>query len=340
MVKMKPIEFTPMTDDLSEELRVSCKPGLMPMAAITVSPSGCAMPEEYELYAERLHNFEVYEDDVWVISYPKCGTTWTQEMVWLIGNNCDFDAASDKLLLQRFPFLEAVSIIPQPQMDERAQFLDEHVLFADTIDFVEEQPSPRFIKSHLPVALLPKQIWTKKPKIIYVTRNPMDAAISYYHHHRLWNGYVGSYETFMEGFLQDKLVYSPFWEHVLEYKNMENQEHVLITSFEEMKADLKGVILRTADFMGKKLSDEQVEELMFHLSFANMKNNPAINGEDFIKEVKEKHDMPEDDPELTFIRKGQVGGWKKEMPHHFVEKFKLWTKEKLRGSTYTEDDFY
>ncbi|KAG8261490.1 hypothetical protein J6590_070895 [Homalodisca vitripennis] len=404
---MKPIEFTPMTDDLSEELRVSCKPGLMPMAGVTVSPSGCAMPEEYELYAERLHNFEVYEDDVWVISYPKCGTTWTQEMVWLIGNNCDFDAASDRLLLQRFPFLEelrqkkfqrfpigtfqildhvpdrptfptsdslaigvgyhgafgttpsspsppkvirdstkiqaqitAVSIIPQPQMDERAQFLDEHVLFADTIDFVEEQTSPRFIKSHLPVALLPKQIWTKKPKIIYVTRNPMDAAISYYHHHRLWNGYVGSYETFMEGFLQDKLVYSPFWEHVLEYKNMENQEHVMITSFEEMKADLKGVILRTADFMGKKLSDEQVEELVFHLSFANMKNNPAINGEDFIKEVKEKHDMPEDDPELSFIRKGQVGGWKKEMPHHFVEKFKLWTKEKLRGSTFTEDDFY
>lgn len=104
--------------------------------------------------------------------------------------------------------------------------------------------------------------------------------------------------------------------------------------------DLKGVILRTAQFMGKKLSPEQVDELTAHLSFSNMKNNPTINGEDFIKEVKEKHEMPEDDPELTFIRKGQVGGWKKEMPHHFVEKFKSWTKEKLRGSTYTEDDFY
>lgn len=59
----------------------------------------------------------------------------------------------------------AVSIIPQPQVDEKAQFLDEHVLFADTIEFTEEQPSPRFIKSHLPVSLLPKQIWTKKPKV-------------------------------------------------------------------------------------------------------------------------------------------------------------------------------
>lgn len=70
---MKPIEFTVLADDLSEELRASCKPGLMPMAGVRVSPSNCAMPEEYELYAERLRNFEVYEDDTWVISYPKCG---------------------------------------------------------------------------------------------------------------------------------------------------------------------------------------------------------------------------------------------------------------------------
>lgn len=45
----------------------------MPMAAVQVSPSGSAMPEEYEIYAERLHNFQVQEDDTWVISYPKCG---------------------------------------------------------------------------------------------------------------------------------------------------------------------------------------------------------------------------------------------------------------------------
>lgn len=107
-----------------------------------------------------------------------------------------------------------------------------------------------------------------------------------------------------------------------------------------MFQNLKAVIQRTADFMGKKLTRLQINELCDHLQFSNMKNNPAINGEEFIKEVKEKHDMPEDDPELTFIRKGQVGAWRKEMPHHFVEKFKLWTKEKLRGTTYTEDDFY
>jgi hypothetical protein len=33
------------------------------------------------------------------------GTTWTQDMVWLIANDCDFEGAK-KLLRERVPFLE------------------------------------------------------------------------------------------------------------------------------------------------------------------------------------------------------------------------------------------
>ena len=69
----QPIQFEPLTDDLSKELKESCKPGLMPMAGIKVHPSGCVMPEEFKIYAERLKKFTVYDDDTWVISYPKCG---------------------------------------------------------------------------------------------------------------------------------------------------------------------------------------------------------------------------------------------------------------------------
>ena len=32
--------------------------------------------------AERIYNFKVRPDDIWIITYPKCGTTWMQVVVF------------------------------------------------------------------------------------------------------------------------------------------------------------------------------------------------------------------------------------------------------------------
>jgi hypothetical protein len=55
---------------------------------------------------EQIQNFKVYEDDIWVISYPKCGTTWTQEMVWMLNNDLNYKKAAEIKLVDRFPFME------------------------------------------------------------------------------------------------------------------------------------------------------------------------------------------------------------------------------------------
>ena len=39
-----------------------------------------------ETMADRIYNFEVRADDIWVVSYPKTGTTLTLEMVWMMLN--------------------------------------------------------------------------------------------------------------------------------------------------------------------------------------------------------------------------------------------------------------
>lgn len=56
--------------------------------------------------AEKVKEFKVREDDVWVVSFPKCGTTWTQEMVWQICNNLDFEKGNTIPLHHRYTYFE------------------------------------------------------------------------------------------------------------------------------------------------------------------------------------------------------------------------------------------
>ena len=48
-----------------------------------------------------------------------------------------------------------------------------------------------------------------------------------------------------------------------------------------MKKDLPAVIRRTASFLDKDITDTDVQRLADHLDFSNMKNNKAVNKEEF-----------------------------------------------------------
>jgi Sulfotransferase domain len=133
-------------------------------------------------------------------------------------------------------------------------------------------PSPRFIKTHLPVALLPDQLWTVKPRIVYIRRNPKDTVVSWYHHHRLLHGYHGNLDDFVEAFLDDLIMYSPYHEHILEFcKLAETESNILSIRYEDMKMDIGEVIKKTAEFFDVKLNFVQIDILSDHLSLKSMR---------------------------------------------------------------------
>lgn len=76
--------------------------------SLSADPSRtCVVNKKYaKKYAERIKNFKVYDDDVWVVTFMKCGTTWAQEMIWMINNNLDYEMGLTKKLDKRFPFIE------------------------------------------------------------------------------------------------------------------------------------------------------------------------------------------------------------------------------------------
>lgn len=70
------------------------------------SPKPCMLVRKFHQFAERIRDFVVYPDDIWVLTYPKCGTTWAQEMIWLLANDLDYKTAKCVDINQRSPYLE------------------------------------------------------------------------------------------------------------------------------------------------------------------------------------------------------------------------------------------
>ena len=58
------------------------------------------------------------------------------------------------------------------------------LLMHDTIAYVESMPSPRIIKTHLPLDMLPPNL-LDTAKVIYVCRNVKDSCVSWFHHEKL-----------------------------------------------------------------------------------------------------------------------------------------------------------
>ncbi|XP_069868473.1 sulfotransferase 1 family member D1 isoform X2 [Dipodomys merriami] len=239
----------------------------------------------------QVETFEARPDDLLISTYPKSGTTWTSEIVDLIYNNGDAEKCKRDVIYKRVPFMEL--IIPG---------------LTNGIEQLNNMQSPRLVKTHLPVELLPSSFWKNDCKMAKMHPEP------------------GTWEEFLDKFMAGKVSFGSWYDHVKGWWGKRRDYRILYLFYEDMKEDPKGEIQKILTFLEKDLPEETVNKIIYHSSFNVMKQNPNANYTSMNKEEMDHSVSP-------FMRKGISGDWKNQFTVAQYERFEDDYEKKMGEST-------
>jgi aryl sulfotransferase len=232
----------------------------------------------WSLDSRRWAGYKPRPDDIVIATAPKCGTTWTQQIV----GSLVFQDASARPI-------PAVS----PWLDARFRGGSAEAVLAD----LEAQTHRRFVKSHLPLDGLPLY---DEVRYIHVARDGRDALMSMHNH---FTGYSqAQYEAFDRIGLEDPAVgraYPRFPASPAEYFRIwistpalagdtegtpgpsyfdleagywaeRRRTNMLLVHYSDLKADLDGEMRRISSFLGIDVDEAIWPSLVAAASFEAM----------------------------------------------------------------------
>ncbi|XP_065294484.1 sulfotransferase 1 family member D1-like [Dermacentor albipictus] len=167
--------------------------------------------------------------EVYVTTYPKCGTTWVQYIAYGIFH--DGQPPTDFVQFFRHsPFLE---------------------LFG--VDALGAMHGSGTIKTHLPFT---DRRVSSEAKYIYVAQNPYDVCVSSYHQartHTINADDVGDFGEYLRRFIGGAVSYGDYLEgSLLPWYSRRNENNVLFLTYEDLCAETVLQVKRIAEFIGKE----------------------------------------------------------------------------------------
>jgi aryl sulfotransferase len=239
-----------------------------------------ALPTRSVVYEGPMNNTTIWErftlrpDDIFVVTPPKCGTTWTQIIVTSIiqGRSLSSD-----------------------QMDEYSRWLDCGFRERDQIaSFLDGLSVRRCIKGHSPLDGI-----TYDPRCTYfaVYRHPIDVHFSMRRHNdnmtldfldpRFPDDIHEAFRMFLEDELYngatDAMDLRSIVYHYQSFKKWEHLPNVHLLHYADMKADLDGTVARFARILGMYENDPLVDQIVQDTSFASLKKK-AVEGDKSVEE--------------------------------------------------------
>ena len=220
--------------------------------------------------------FRPRADDVYVVTYPRSGTTWMQYMLHLLTTEGEID----------FTHLGEVS-----PWYERSLAIGS----MSAADF-ERYDSPRVFKSHLPWGWLPQP-----GRYVYIWRDGRDVAVSYYHFYRSHLGFRGDFDAFFERFLRGDVQYGSWFRHVSGWQAHAEDPNVHVLTYEALTRDRARALSEVAAFCGIEADDARLQSVLERSTFEAMKTIEAKF--DHTTAVLLERGMQT----RSFIRSGKVG---------------------------------
>ena len=231
-------------------------------------------------------SFKPRPSDVFIVTYPKCGTTWVTQICHSLRSEGDMS------------FGEICEVVPWDVLAyDCKQDLD-----------AEQTAEPRLFKSHEPYEVVAKNV-DAPAKYIHVARDPYDAFVSFYH---FLPNYMGipdgeiSLEEFCDSIFAGVSNHGQIWNFYVSYlKAMESvADRVLWVFYEDLKRDLPKEIKRIAAFMEIPLTKEFLDKVAHQASFEFMSEHHSKFDDHFVFGMcKTRMGMVEDP---NFKRKGKV----------------------------------
>ena len=154
-------------------------------------------------------------------------------------------------------------------------------------------------------------------RAVYLVRDVRDVVISEYYFQQLWQLFDGTFEDFLPAFLAGKVNrYGSWVQHTNSWLDAKEStpDNIFLIRFDELRKDTHNTLTNILTFIGAGAGSLQIEQAMANNTAAKMREKEAT--------LK----FPATD--LSFVRKGKVGGWQEFLSTEQVEQIEL-----LTGST-------
>jgi sulfotransferase family protein len=228
-------------------------------------------------------NMVVFPDDVFIVSYPKSGNTWTRFLVAnLVYPN------------EHVSFANINHLIPDPEALSKRE--------------MNCLPGPRYIKSH-------QYFDPRYLKIVYIVRDPRDVALSQYHFHQkrrlLQDG--APVEQFVARFVAGSTSpYASWAENVAGWLSTRyGRPGFLLLRYEDMMADTTHELAKLALFLGIAADLPRLQQVVASSSADRMRKLEAHQAGLWSSTKDTRQDVP-------FVREAKAGGWKLGLPQSSV----------------------